>query len=297
MGAQHLLVFLANIYGAADLKPDPVLWHSMAALIKSGAYVIAVETKPPNSVFRKLALEGPRFVSGRVDETGLLIGDWLVGWLKEDDQRNCILWIGPDDSWPGNERSRNVLYQLTAAGLGHRATLMPIPDWEQSRGRCMHTHRMIYEILGEVAICCADDENAIALHVLTLKEFIHVRSRMKIIGCNAPRGRLGKRAGLCHEGRGRHRGRPGQGTGQGSATLLIKQRSGGLYSDERSACISPVLRILDYAKTLVGVQPGLQDGLTESTVDPLPEIEGEALEMVEDNPTAVSAVRARIDVQ
>lgn len=144
-----------------------------------------MDTKPPNSVFRKLALELSKFVSARYDETGLLIGDWLVGWLKEDNQRNCILWIGPDDSWPGKERSRNVLYQLTAAGLGHRATPMPIPDWEPSRERCVQTHRLIYEMPGEVAVYCADDENAIALHVLTLNEFTHMRSRMKIIGCNA----------------------------------------------------------------------------------------------------------------
>ncbi|MEW1823539.1 hypothetical protein AB0323_22475 [Arthrobacter sp. NPDC080031] len=294
---QTALIKSADAVVVIPAGDDPGLWHSMAALIKSGASVIAVDTKPPNAVFRKLALEGPKFVSSRYDETGRLIGDWLVTWLNEDEQRNCILWIGPQNSWPGKERSRNVLYQLTASGLGHRVTPMPITDWAPSRERCVQTHQLIFEMPGEVAIYCADDENAIALHVLTLNEFTHMRGRMKIIGCNATADDWGnipafamKAVDVTVDVQAREQGKE-------AATLLIKQRSGSLYSDERSAYISPLLRIPEYAKTLTGVALGREDSKSvETLVAPLPEIEGGERKKVEDNPIELSAVRARIEI-
>ncbi|HEV7168705.1 MAG TPA: hypothetical protein VGN49_12150 [Micrococcaceae bacterium] len=294
---QTALIKSADAVVVIPAGDEPGLWHSMAALVKSGAAVVAVDTKPPNSVFRKLALEGPKFVSSRYDETGLLIGDWLVEWLSDDDERLCILWIGPKDSWPGKERSRNVLYQITSAGLGHRVTPMSIPDWSPDRERCVQTHKLMFGMPGEVAVYCADDENAIALHVLTLNEYTHARSRMKIIGCNATPDDWGnvpaftmKAVDVTVDVQAREQGKE-------AATLLIKQRSGSLYSDERSAYISPLLKVPEYAVTLEESNDEL-GGSAESgpLVTPLREIDRGPAEIVDDNPIDVPAIRSRIEI-
>lgn len=295
---QTALIKSADAVVIIPAGDEPGLWHSMAALIKSGAAVVAIDTKPPNAVFRKLALDGPKFVSSRYDETGRLIGDWLVTWLLEDEGRRCILWIGPNNSWPGKERSRNVLYQITSAGLGHRVTPMPIPDWAPSRERCVQTHQLIFGMPGEVAVYCADDENAIALHVLTLNEFTHMRGRMKIIGCNATPDDWGNIPALTMKAVDVTVDIQAREQGKEAANLLINQRSGRLYSDERSAYIKPLLVIPSYAELSersIGVElsPDVGPG---SMVAPLPGIERGSTEPVEDNPIDVPAVRARIDI-
>jgi len=219
------------------------LWHALATVVKSGAMVVALDNKPPNSIYRRVGLEPPRFVSARYQETGTLIGGWLAPWLTADPQRNCILWIGPEGSWAGEERSRQIIYSVVRAGAQERMHLQPIENWMPTPERCHQTLDMVEKMDGLVAIYCADDENALALHLMTLTERVHLRSRMRIIGCNATPDDWGNIPAvdmhavdvtvdiLAHE------------QGAEAARLLLRERYGKLSSTQRSVFITPHLLV------------------------------------------------------
>ena len=105
---------------------DEALWFAVAAAIKSRTFVVAVDTKPPNRVFRDVGIEPPRFVSTKYAETGVVVGNLLDDWLNQDIRRRCVLWVGPWKSWPGEERSRNVIFELSRHGLLDRSTMLPL---------------------------------------------------------------------------------------------------------------------------------------------------------------------------
>lgn len=152
---------------AAD---DEQLWLTLATAIKTGIFVVAVDTKPPNKVFRELGLAPPRFVSSKYNETGIVIGHALDDWLTTEPSRMCLLWTGPTGSWPGEERSRNVLFELARKHHLARTMLYPLDSWVPDAARCKDTLAVVRRCLGEVAVYCADDENALALHLFTLTE-------------------------------------------------------------------------------------------------------------------------------
>ena len=163
---------------------DEALWFAVASAIKARTFVVAVDTKPPNKVFRDVGIEPPRFVSANYPMTGVIVGELIADWLEAVADRTCILWIGPYGSWPGEERSRNVIFELSRRGLLERALLLPMESWVPDAERCRATLAHAEKCPGEVAIYTGDDENAVALHLLTLAEKPGMRQSLYIVGCN-----------------------------------------------------------------------------------------------------------------
>lgn len=218
---------------------DERLWLTLAAAIKAGIFIVAVDTKPPNRVFRDLGLAPPRFVSSKYNETGLIIGSALNVWLESDPKRRCVLWIGPIGSWPGEERSRNVLFELAMANHLGRTTLYPIDSWIPNRQRCRDTLEIVRHATGEVAVYCADDENALALHLLTLTEEPDLRRRIFVVGCNATPDDWGEVQAIGMHAVDLTVDVLAEQQGAQAARLLINERAGRLNASERSVFIPP----------------------------------------------------------
>jgi ABC-type sugar transport system substrate-binding protein len=219
------------------------LWHALATVVKSGAMVVALDNKPPNNIYRRVGLEPPRFVSARYQETGTLIGGWLAPWMAADPQRNCILWIGPEGSWAGEERSRQIIYSVVNAGAQERMHLQPLDNWMPTPERCNQTLDLVEKLEGLVAIYCADDENALALHLMTLTERVHLRSRMRIIGCNATPDDWGNIPAVDMHAVDVTVDILAQEQGAEAARLLVRERYGKLSSTQRSVFITPHLLV------------------------------------------------------
>ncbi|WP_244930642.1 hypothetical protein [Nocardioides sp. W7] len=220
---------------------DSELWHAMAALSKTGTFLIAVDSKPPNSAFRRLGVDEPRFVSSKYSSTGILIADWLVPWLQGDRTRQCLLWTGPVGSWPGEERSRNIIYQLLVAGLARRLALQPLSSWQPAVVRCREAIAWVQSQSGECAIYCGDDENALALHMVCMSETPELRPRMRIIGCNATADDWGNVPALDMHATDVTVDILVREQGQAVAQMLIRERRGQLSSSEQTVFIQPQL--------------------------------------------------------
>lgn len=231
---------------------DPELWHAMAALSKTGTFLIAVDTKPPNSSFRRLNVEEPRFVSSKYSATGLLIGDWLVPWLDASSERRALLWTGPTGSWPGEERSRNILYSLLARGLSSRLSLRTLATWRPDAERCREALAWVREQPGECAIYCADDENALALHLVCMSEAPELRRRMVIIGCNAAADDWGNVPALDMHATDVTVDILVREQGEAAAHMLIRERRGQLPSSEQTTFIKPELIVADTVEGWLG---------------------------------------------
>jgi DNA-binding LacI/PurR family transcriptional regulator len=217
------------------------LWHAIATVVKSQAMVVALDAKPPNMVYRRVGLEPPRFVSARYQETGTLIGEWLEPWLLADAARSCILWIGPDGSWAGEERSRQIVYSVVRAGLQDRMSLQPIENWMPTPERCHETLDLVEKAEGLVAVYCADDENALALHLLTLTERVRLRRKMRIIGCNATPDDWGNIPAVDMRAVDVTVDILAKEQGAEAARLMVRERYGKLSSTQRSVFITPHL--------------------------------------------------------
>ncbi len=219
------------------------LWHAIATVVKSGAMVVALDSKPPNMVYRRVGLEPPRFVSARYQETGTLIGDWLASWLQVDHSRQCILWVGPDGSWAGEERSRQIIYAIVRASAQDRMFIQPIDNWMPTPERCHETLDLVARAEGLVAVYCADDENALALHLLTITERVDLRSRMRIIGCNATPDDWGNIPAVDMHAVDVTVDILAKEQGAEAARLFVRERYGKLSSTQRSVFITPHLLV------------------------------------------------------
>jgi DNA-binding LacI/PurR family transcriptional regulator len=215
------------------------LWHAMAAVSRSGCFMVAVDSKPPNSVFRRINVEPPRFVSAKYSATGTEIAGWLQPWLADDQQRSALLWVGPTGSWPGEERSRNVVYPLLVAGHAAQLHLMTLQDWAPDPARCAETLAWIRRQPGECAVYCADDENALALHLLCISQAPELRSRVTIIGCNAAADEWGNVPVLDMHAADVTIDIQVREQGKAVAQMLVRERRGKLSSGERSVFIKP----------------------------------------------------------
>lgn len=217
------------------------LWHAIATVVKSRAMVVALDSKPPNTVYRRVGLEPPRFVSARYQDTGTLIGDWLARWLEVDPTRQCILWVGPNGSWAGEERSRQIIYAVVRAGAQDRMVVQPIENWMPTPERCHETLDIVGKAKGLVAVYCADDENALALHLLTLTERVNLRPKMRIVGCNATPDDWGNIPAVDMHAVDVTVDILAKEQGAEAARLFIRERYGKLSSTQRSVFITPHL--------------------------------------------------------
>lgn len=220
---------------------DRDLWFALAAAIKTKIFAVAIDTKPPNTVFRNTGIEPPRFVSARYGESGEIIGKVLTEWLSADPLRQCVLWTGPDGSFAGEERSRNILYRLAQADLLDRTVLMPMDDWAPDSGRCRDTLKIVESSPTQVAVYAGDDENAMALHWLTVSEHAELRHRMFLIGCNATPDDWGHVPALDLRTVEATVDILAEEQGVQAALLFVKERSGKLPASQRSVYISPEL--------------------------------------------------------
>lgn len=218
---------------------DEILWYSVASAIKSGTFVAVADTKPPNRIFRDVGIEPPRFVSARYSQTGVLIGDLFEAWMAEDLDRRCVVWTGPSGSWPGEERSRNVVYRLAEAQLLDKAQLLPVDSWTPDVERCRDTLKYVQASPGDVAVYCADDENAMALHLYTLTDRPDLRGRMYIIGCNGTSDDYGNVVAVDMRAVDATIDILAEEQGTQAGMLLIKERNGKLAASERSVFIEP----------------------------------------------------------
>lgn len=217
---------------------DAPLWNALAEAMTKGVFVVVLDTKPPNKVFQRVGVQPPRFVSSDYSETGVLVGGLLVEWLNADPQRWCVLWLGPRGSWPGEERSRNILLRLAYEGLLDRAQLCPIHSWAPDQRRRLKTIELVQEIEGEVAVYCADDENAREL-VERLPE--NLRRKMYVIGCNGMPNARG-RVDVCDSGAVNVTiDILAEQQGDRAAQLFINERNGSLDPSDRPDPVTPQL--------------------------------------------------------
>ncbi len=231
---------------------DQELWHAMAALSKTRTFLVAIDSKPPNSAFRRLGVDEPRFVSSKYSVTGLVIAEWLMPWLEERPERQCLLWTGPTGSWPGEERSRNIIYSLLVRGLASRLALQPLSAWKPSVDRCRDALEWVRARPGECAIYCADDENALALHLICMSEAPELRPRMRIIGCNATADDWGNVPALDMRATDVTVDILVREQGEAVAQMLIRERRGHLASSERTIFVTPELVIAESAGGWLG---------------------------------------------
>lgn len=267
---------------------DERLWHGLAIAIKNRAFTVVVDTKPPNRVFRDVGIESPRFVSADYAETGVLVGGMLSEWLLTDPQRKCILWTGPYGSWPGEERSRNVIFELARRNLLDRTVLQPISSWAPDQGRCSHALECIEKLGGKVAVYTADDENAVALHLATLVERPALRRDMYIVGCNGTSDDWGRVPSLDLRAVDGTVDILAEEQGVQAAMLMVKERNGLLHPSERSVYIRPHTILaeaqgkgLGKAEAVTGVSEatgGLLTGspMMEGPFEPSPAVSGSA---------------------
>lgn len=220
---------------------DDRLWYTLAAAIKSGLFVTVVDTKPPNRVFREVGIDAPRFVCSDYVRTGTLVAEALVQWMSARPDRTSVLWTGPTDSWAGQERSRQIVYALARAGLLDRMVLCPLQRWSPSSAQCRKTLDLVAEARGDVAVYCADDENATALHLLTLTERAAIRPRMHIIGCNATPDDWGNVPAVALRAVDITVDILAEEQGAQAALLFVRERTGKLSPSERSVYIQPKL--------------------------------------------------------
>lgn len=218
---------------------DESLWFALASAIKARTFVVVVDTKPPNRVFRDVGIEPPRFVSTKYADTGSLVADALVEWMLADSNRRCVLWIGPYGSWPGEERSRNIVFELAKRELLERTYLLPISSWAPDAKRCRETLDYITSCPADVAVYTADDENAVALHLLTLTEQPNLRQRMFIIGCNGTPDDWGNVQCVDMRAVDATIDILAEEQGVQAAMLFIKERNARLSPSERSVYIKP----------------------------------------------------------
>ncbi len=270
------LAIIDNIDGVIIIPAEDSdeLWHALATLVKSNAMVIALDSKPPNAVYRRVGLDPPRFVSARYEKTGTLIGNWLADWMLEDPERTCILWIGPEGSWAGEERSRQIIYCLVKAGVQDRMRLQPINNWMPTPERCNETLDVIEASDGQVAIYCADDENALALHLMTLTDRTPLRSQMRIVGCNATPDDWGNIPAVDMHAVDVTVDILAQEQGAEAARLLVLERYGKLSSTQRSVYIAP--HILVPGAREVRWLDRIFDGHDVEIATPAPPTPGEA---------------------
>jgi ABC-type sugar transport system substrate-binding protein len=222
---------------------DEALWFATASAIKARTFVVVVDTKPPNKVYRDVGISPPRFVSSNYPTTGTLIGEKLCSWLLEDSTRTCALWIGPFGSWPGEERSRNIVFELAKHTLLDRTTMIAMASWTPEVERCRETIALVSKARGEVAVYTADDENAIALHLLTLSERPELRAKMCVIGCNATQDDWGNVQAFDLRAVDVTVDILAEDQGNQASMLLVKERNGKLDSSERSVFIRPTLLV------------------------------------------------------
>ncbi|WP_157260781.1 hypothetical protein [Patulibacter minatonensis] len=218
---------------------SPALWNVVARLIRDGTFVVVADTKPPNHVFRDIGVEPPRFVSPKFDASGLVIGEFLGRWLAADSSRSCILWNGPESSYPGEERSRNILYEVARAGQLGRCTLRPIDSWTPDAQRCRETLEDVRGRAGVTAVYCADDENAMALHMLTLQEAPELRARMFIVGCNGTPDDSGQVPVVAWHAVDATVDILAEELGVQAAMLLTQERRGRLAASRRTVFLTP----------------------------------------------------------
>jgi ABC-type sugar transport system substrate-binding protein len=223
---------------AAD---DRDLWFALATAIKARIFVVAVDTKPPNTVFRNIGIEPPRFVSSRYSVSGEVIGRLLVDWMRADADTTAVLWTGPKHSFPGEERSRNILFHIADADLLRRTTLLPLDSWAPSSEQCRRTLKLVQDAPGRVAVYCADDENAMALHYMTLAENVPLRDKMLIVGCNANPDDWGQVPAVSMHAVDATVDILAEEQGVQTAMLMIKERNGKLPGSERTVFITPEL--------------------------------------------------------
>jgi DNA-binding LacI/PurR family transcriptional regulator len=245
---QRIQSAIINSVDAVVIIPaaeDQDLWHAMAALSKTGTFLIAIDSKPPNSAFRRLGVEEPRFVSSKYSATGLVIADWLIPWLDEDKTRQTLLWTGPVGSWPGEERSRNIIYALLVSGLAGRLALQPLSTWKPTVDRCREALTWVRQQAGECAIYCADDENALALHMVCVSEQPELRSKMVIIGCNATADDWGNVPVLDMRAADVTVDILVREQGEAAAQMLVRERRGQLGASEQTVFIKPELVVAD----------------------------------------------------
>lgn len=239
------------------------LWLTLASAIKSGRFVVVADTKPPNKIFRELLVEPPRFVSSRYSETGVIIGQHLHKWLEESVDRTCILWTGPDGSWPGEERSRNILFELARNGRLDRIKLCQLRSWTPDRERCIDTIKDVERAPGNVAVYCADDENVHALHLWTLQHCPKLRAKMYIIGCNGTPDEQGEVHVLAIGAANVTVDILAEQQGVQAAALLIKERNSKLLpGSERSVFTSPKLLLHERKERWTDIM--LHDSLHET---------------------------------
>lgn len=215
------------------------LWYALASVIKSGAFVVVVDTKPPHSIFREVGIDAPRFVSSRYAETGVETYKIIIDFLEDDPDRRAILWTGPTDSWPGEERSRNIIYGLAKDKKLDRATLMQMEGWTPTAARCRATLDEVARSPGKVAIYCADDENALALHLFTMTESPHLRQKMYVIGCNGTSDDWGSIPVIDQRAVEATIEILAEEQGVQAAMMMVKERNGKLSPSDTSVYISP----------------------------------------------------------
>lgn len=246
---------------------DEALWFALASVIKTDVFVVVVDTKPPNKVFRDIGIDPPRFVSSRYSETGVLIGEHIAEWLCQGPERQCVLWTGPNGSWPGEERSRNIIYEIARTDALDRTILFPIDSWVPERQRCLDTLRFVGEFEGETAIYCADDENAMALHLFCLTSNPMLRSKMEIVGCNGTPDDWGNIQVLEMHAADATVDIQAEEIGARAALLFIKERHGKLDASERTVFIDP--RLLSRPQEMGSWLDDLESGRVAEIVEPV----------------------------
>lgn len=225
------------------------LWLTLASAIKSGRFVVVADTKPPNKIFRELLVEPPRFVSSRYSETGVIIGKHLHEWLSEGPDRTCILWTGPHGSWPGEERSRNILFELARHKHLDQIKLCQLKSWTPEPIRCYETIKLVEQAPpGLVAVYCADDENALALHLWTQLNYPGLRARMYIIGCNGTPDEQGEVQVLTMGAANVTVDISAEQQGVQAATLFIKERNSKLLPGAERSVFTPPKLLLHESK-------------------------------------------------
>jgi len=130
---------------------------------------------------------------------GDMIGEFLIGALNPTQTggapSRALVFLGPEASPPGRERSMHVLYALTCAGLSERVAAVELPDYDTGRQFAVGT---VIEAIGRLEpgallyVLAGDDEIALEVNEALRELPTGVSDSVRLVGYDGTKNASGE---------------------------------------------------------------------------------------------------------
>jgi len=178
------------------LRPEQ-LAQALAQLAADGVFVVSIDEPLETAPFLPALAPMPRHVQADYAAGGDMIGRWLAARLVEGSTGadiRAMLFLGPEQSPPGRDRSMRVLYELVRTGLASRVETIELPDFDRGKALAVSTVLDRVEGLGDGSLLfveAGDDEMALAIDDALRELPLDTASRVRIVGYDGTRNAAG----------------------------------------------------------------------------------------------------------